>query len=338
MTLSEIRERAWRVYLEFAWRQWAQVGVSANIASLDQWAIDPEALILFTISLGRRDPRLFDEVLDWLTINHHLLSSQRLRNLSKRFTIDTRLVEAVSAWASQSPQTRHLDDRGQPSQQVPVFSPEVLTFIGEPDPVFLEYGYIRPRAKRSGKSGQPDVTIPANFSFQLRNLFGPGSRAEVIRVLLTFADGPLDAARISDEAGYAKRNVNETLTSLSTSRVVKARWRGNERNFIAYRNKWASLLEIGPSAESLPRFVSWVNLLPASLEIIDWLDGIVGTEISDYLISSQARDLMERVAPSLGMAGLDAVVHHRSHGTAFLPAFMQTVDSLLTRIEASALV
>src|SRR6266702_4053369 len=206
MMLSDVRERARRGLLDFTWRQWAQAGVSASMAGLDRWAIDPEALILFTIEVARRDPRLFDETLDWLATNRHLLSMQRLRNLSRRFPLDARLVGAVSAWVGDSIPSRAVKDHGLPSGQVPVFSRDVISFIGEPDPVFAEYGYIRPRVVRSGKSGEPDVKIPSNIAFQLRHLFGPGSRSEVVRILLTFTDGPLDAARISDEAGFAKRN------------------------------------------------------------------------------------------------------------------------------------
>jgi hypothetical protein len=207
--LSDLRERAWQRLLDFTWRQWAQAGVSANIEGLDRWAIDPEALILFTIAVARRDPRLFDETLDWLATNRHLLSMQRLRNLSRRFPLDARLVEAVIAWAGNPIPSHAPNDQNPPSEQVPVFSRDVISFIREPDPDFAEHGYIRPRVVRSGKSGEPDVKMPANFAFQLRNLFGPGSRSEVVRILLTFTDGPLDAARISDEAGFAKRNINE---------------------------------------------------------------------------------------------------------------------------------
>jgi len=101
MLLSELRERVRQGFLEFAWRQWAQIGVSANIAGFDRWAIDPEALILFTIGVARRDPRLFDEMLDWLAENRRLLTMQRLRNLSARLPVDTHLVGAVIAWAGE---------------------------------------------------------------------------------------------------------------------------------------------------------------------------------------------------------------------------------------------
>jgi hypothetical protein len=77
MLLLELREKARQGFLEFAWRQWAQVGVSANVAGFDRWVIDPEALILFTVAVAWRDPRLFDEMLDWLAENRRLLTMQR---------------------------------------------------------------------------------------------------------------------------------------------------------------------------------------------------------------------------------------------------------------------
>ena len=336
MALSELRDRARRGFLEFAWRQWAQVGVSANVTGTDRWAIDPEALVLFTIEVARRDPRLFDEMLDWLAGNRRLLSMQRLRTLTARFPVDPGLVGAVLAWAGESvpslqgpaSQRKH----GQHPEDVPVFSPDVVGFTGEPDPAFAEHGYIRPRAFRSGKSGEPDARQPVNLAFQLRHLFGPGSRSEVMRILLTFADGPLDTARISGEAGFAKRNVSDTLAGLSASRVVKARWSGNERIFLAHRDKWATLLEVGPSAKYIPAFVSWVHLFPASLEILAWLEKEAETTDSEYLISSRARDLIERVAPRLEMAGLTPMPNRPLPGEAYLPAFADTVESLLTRM------
>ncbi len=71
-------------------------------------------------------------------------------------------------------------ETGQSPENVPVFSPDVLGFVGEPDPSFAEYGYIRPRATRSGKPREPAIKTTARFAFQLRYLFDPGSRAEVM--------------------------------------------------------------------------------------------------------------------------------------------------------------
>jgi hypothetical protein len=239
----------------------------------------------------------------------------------------------VIAWVGDPPPPQWLKTRrgaGQIPENAPVFSSDVIGFVGEPDPVFAEYGYIRPRVVRSGKSREPDTNIPANLAFQLRHLFGPGSRSEVMRILLTLPDGSLDAARISDESGFAKRNVSDTLSGLVASRVVKARWSGNERRFLAHRDKWATLLEVGPSGTSIPSFVSWVHLLPAALEIIAWLDNEAETKDSEYLVASRARSLMEHVSRNLEMAGIDFPPNRPVHGTAYLSAFAEAVESLLT--------
>lgn len=265
---------------------------------------------------------------------------QRLRNLGSRFPVDAGLAGAVIAWAGEPPTTPWLKSQRVTSQAlatVPVFSPDVLGFVGEPDPTFAKYGYIRPRATRSGKSREPDVKIPANSAFQLRHLFGPGSRSEVMRVLLTFRDGLLDAARIADECGFAKRNVNDTLTSLVASRVVKASWSGNERHFIAYRDKWATLLEASPSGRQIPLFVSWVHLFPAALEVLAWLDDEAQAKDSDYLISSRARSLIQRVTRDMEIAGIDVSPRRPAPGTAYLPMFAEVVQSILVMMRVGQL-
>jgi hypothetical protein len=252
MQISEIRDKVSQGLLDFAWRQWAQVGVSATVEGADRWVVDPEALILFTIGIGRRDPRLFDEMLDWTAFNHELLSTQRLRNLARRFPVPSALVAAVTAWTRQTaPASVIVSDQGGTVQgREPVFSPDVLAFVSRPDPVFAEHGFIRPPAARTGKSHEPDPALPVNLSFRLRHLFGPGGRSEAMRVLLTCPDGPLDTARIANEAGFAKRNISDVLTSLTNSGVIKAAWAGNERQFTAYRERWALLLDLASPAGS----------------------------------------------------------------------------------------
>jgi hypothetical protein len=337
MQISETREKVSQGLLEFTWRQWAQIGVSSTVGGSDRWAIDPEALILFTIGIGRRDPRLFDEMLDWMALNHELLSMQRLRNLARKFPLPSGLVSAVTAWTRQTLPTNMLvsDQPGTVQNREPVFTPDVLAFVPKPDPTFVEYGFIRPVARRTGKSHEPDQTLPVNLSFRLRQLFGPGGRSEAMRVLLTWANGPLDAARIADEAGFAKRNVNDVLTSLADSGVIKATWAGNERHFAAHRDRWALLLGLADPAD-IPCFVPWIGLLSAALKITIWLDAKAGTTESEYLIASQARVLLHRLARDLEAAEINIPHLQSAQGPAYLPVFIETSDALLARLGVSA--
>ncbi len=77
--------------LGFLWRQWSALGVAGPSQSVDRWMLDPEALLLATTSLGR-DPRLFDEVLDWLNTNGQFINLQRLQNLRYRACLEAPML------------------------------------------------------------------------------------------------------------------------------------------------------------------------------------------------------------------------------------------------------
>src|SRR5438045_3810519 len=69
--------------LSLAWSLWAEMGVSGWTRRHQDWAIDPEPLILFTALIGERDPRLRDECVTWCVRNSRYISTARLRNLLK---------------------------------------------------------------------------------------------------------------------------------------------------------------------------------------------------------------------------------------------------------------
>ena len=82
MRAAQLRKEIVADSVALAWDQWSQLGVSAaSPPHREERAADPEALLLFTLEVGRNDPRLFDEVLDWLALNEHLVSVHRLRNV-----------------------------------------------------------------------------------------------------------------------------------------------------------------------------------------------------------------------------------------------------------------
>jgi len=153
-------------------------------------------------------------------------------------------------------------------------------------------------------------------------------------LLLTCPDGSVDAARISREAGFAKRNISDVLKSLAASGAIRATWAGNERHFTAHRDRWAPLLGLAGPAD-LPSFVPWVHLLPAALEISTWLEAKTDTAESEYLIASQARKLMDRLARDLEAAGVDTRHPQPARGAAYLPVFAEISTALLARLKAA---
>jgi hypothetical protein len=302
MSISTTREELQSRLASFLWSQWAQMGVLANTEGRDRWAADPEALLLLTFEVGREEPRLFEEVLDWLVKNERLVSVQRLRNLV-RDEPDRALVEAVLGWLGERRRRPRLEARngsnGAGTEAQPFFRHSSLP-VPDPDPAFLAQGFLKPKSEPSSKSQAPDLLLPINFAFRLRQLLGIGARAETARVLLTIGTPRVNAQVLAKSTAYTKRNVQEAVTSLAAAGVLSSLEVGNEQVFSAPWDRWAQFLEL----DELPIHEDWPQRFAAFRKILQWLDDPAHEGLSDYMLSSETRTLAEELAPDLRFAGV----------------------------------
>ncbi|HEY3922413.1 MAG TPA: hypothetical protein VGL76_09900 [Gaiellaceae bacterium] len=334
MSASTLRDDVTRRLTAFAWDQWAQLGVFAPTDRHDQTAADPEALLLFTFEVGRSDPRLFDETLDWLLTNERLISIQRLRNLC-RDGDDRDLVEGALLWVSrQQPRSRPAppSERARATEPRPLFY-DVSHQVHQPDEAFLTAGLLKPATGPSKKSRAPDPEIPISFSFRMRHLFGLGSRPEVIRYLLTAPITDASALAVAEAVAFAKRNVNETLTSLVASRTVTAYEQGNERRYYLDRVLWAQFLRFQPNG--WPSYRDWPRLLGALRQVSRWLHDPALDELTPYMLASNARLLIEQLEPELAIAGVPARLMPAPQGEQYWDAFVEAVDLAIVALEST---
>ncbi|MBL7645600.1 MAG: hypothetical protein JNK74_05350 [Candidatus Hydrogenedentes bacterium] len=97
--LKQFRDQYRETLLNFLWREWTALGVAGTDATPPRHVSDPEALLLFTCTLGRHDQRLFDEVMDWLLKNGRFINIQRLRNiLAKEDFRGGPVLSAIADW------------------------------------------------------------------------------------------------------------------------------------------------------------------------------------------------------------------------------------------------
>jgi len=315
--------------LDFAWDEWAQMGISAVPARRSPWAQDPEALILFTLQVARADPRLFDELLDWMLMNEGHLSIRRLRAVCVD-DADRALLAATIGWlARRQPRARLKPSGGlAPAEGLePVFAGSVA--LGEPDADFAAAGLLRSYTERSGKSGPPDLSLPINFAFRLRDILGVGIRSEVVRVLLgTHADRVTTAA-LARSSVYAKRNVHDALTDLAAADVLSAVTISGEQRYSIDRVRWAALLGLDP--HELPAHHEWPALLGVLRTILRWSQDPALRDASDYLVESSARQLLERLRPELAFAGVPTNLRVRAQDAA--PALEAVIEDILAPLE-----
>jgi hypothetical protein len=331
MQISALRETARSELTSFAWDQWAQLGVFAPTERRDHWAADPEALLLFTLEIGRNDPRLLDEALDWLLTNERLISVQRLRNLAIDDD-DRDLADAAVAWVARwqpsnrfAPRKHNRPDR----EPRPLFR-TVAQQVVDPDPAFLSVGFLKPNTEPSRKSRQPDPTLPISFAFRTRLLFGVGSRAEVVRYLLTGPAPDVSAQMVADAAGYAKRNISDTLAALAGSRLVTSYERGNENRYYINRAAWGQLFEFRP--DTWPTYRDWPRLLRVLRLLARWLEQPGLDDLTPYMRASEARTLMAELEPELAIAGIAIPSSVTLEGEQFWNSFAETIQATLASL------
>jgi hypothetical protein len=325
MQIFELRDDLQRRLAAFLWDQWGQMGALADTPRRDHWAADPEALLLLSFEVGREEPRLFDEVLDWLVANERLISVQRLRNLV-RDEADSALVEAVLGWLGQRRRRARLEARpgsAETADRPQPFFRNLGAPFNDPDPVFLAQGFLKPRLEPASNSQPPDLELPINFAFRLRALLGIGARAEVIRALLTAQAPWVNVQVLAASTAYTKRNVQEALNSLRAAGALGSSGLGNEQRFDAPRQRWAEFLELS----ELPVHVDWPQLFAAYRLIQRWLADPANGELSDYMFASAARTLAEEVIPDLRFAGV-AIDARGPVDPSYLGAFVERLLEL----------
>jgi hypothetical protein len=322
MSISTLRDEVQKALDDFLWDEWGQMGVSASTKRRDTWATDPEALLLLTFEVGRGEPRLFEEVLDWMLVNERLLSVQRLRNLAVD-DADRALVESVVGWLGENlPRFRLAPKPGEGNDSQPFFRKGRLK-VSDPDPSFLAQGFVKPRSKPSGKSQTPDLRLPINFAFRLRMLMGVSVRAEVARALLTIDTPWMNAQALAESTAYSKRNVQEAATSLASVGLATD-WIVENENRFGASEQWADFLAVGGSRGSK----DWPQLFSAFRRILRWLGDPANQGLSDYLLLSGARTLLEEVEPDLRFAGIAVNVGDATRDFAGFESFVRNFLSV----------
>lgn len=312
-----------RALLDFAWGEWAQLGVFAAVPPPSPWAQDPEALLLLTLEIARNDPRLFDEVLDWIIVNEPLLSVRRLRALAVDEE-DQRLLDASLGFAARHrPRARLSPRRHEEPAELEALYHGLSLPVDDPDPAFADVGFLRPTSAPTMRSRAPDLGAPVNLAFRLRQLLGVGVRSEVVRTLLTIDAPRASASVLANATSFTRRNVQEALTALHLAGVVTIVSAGSDRRYALDREQWASLLGLDP--DRLPAHRDWPQLSVALRRMLRWLES-VDPASTDYLLGSSARALLTAVGDDLRYASVPASA---------APTAADAVDALADAIQAA---
>lgn len=247
--------------LALAWSLWAETGVPGWARRHQDWAIDPEPLILFTALLGERDPRLRDECISWCVRNSRYVSIARLRNLLK----------------AASPALR---------EQWGPFAATVSLFGGPEWPDATEPLPVRP----SPKKGLDDFRRPAVVSLRLRTTFGVSARSEIFLYFIARPNARASAADLSEVVHYSKRNVEKELEALRKAGMLGVERRRNRLEHFVVQPE-GLLLFAAPRPGYYPRWDAIFVVLGA---LLDYEERV--SSMDPAVATVEARRLLQELA------------------------------------------
>ena len=227
--------------LALAWSLWTELGVAGVARHHGTWAVDPEALLIFTATLAERDPRLRDESLDAALQLAPYLSMGRMKALLAM--ADPRTVDAFADYAA----TFNAAARGE--ARFP------QTQAAEPLPF-----------RRTGKSKLGTFQAPSQVFLRLRALFGVGARADALVVILGLPHPGWFAADLAARTGLAKRVASTVLQDLARGGLLEVAAVGNRLRYdLLHRPETLALTgafpSIQPSWSPLFRFLITLQAL-----------------------------------------------------------------------------
>lgn len=322
--------------LGLLWRQWSAIGVIGYSESPEMRVVDPEALLLLTLTVARHDARLYDAVLEWLDLNADLLNAQRLQNLAPSFGPHARA--GLGAIAGNLGRRSAVAPKWTKLSTIPGLEGEEPLFLlpgGRPLPMpdtydehFRRHGLMRAPAIRRGVAQAFPTTGQAPLLLRLRALLGVSIRCEILCLL--GASDEIHPSLAAKLLGHAPRTTQDVLAVMARSGVVQVRTSARAKYYALVPGILDDLLRPdGPTP--------WMNSVPLfqALEAV-WLGlaDSVERELSPPLLASQWRRTARDVRPLLGDSGLGQPLRDESlfPGVAYHEVYVEDVLQLLAHL------
>ena len=321
MQLKEFREALLDHLLNFLWRQWSALGVLGDSGAEDEWIIDPEPLLVFSLQMARYEPRLFDEILAWLQVNGRWLDTARLRRILQNQDESTvRVVGAALQHALSQGDERKWKNLTKFCGSICKKQPNVVSFeplfrerSGKAHPLalpanmdgdFFLFNINRPKVKNLNKSKEVPVDARTNLRFLLRAMFSTGAKSESILYLLTHDGGrPRD---IAEAVGLFWLGIQQALLDLSRSRLVQTKAKGKKVEYWLSPSKWWEFLSAGSYEDpGRPKWLNWIAIFSALSSVWKSVDEIATGTQSDYMKGSKLQDSLDIVAQEFARGGHD---------------------------------
>jgi hypothetical protein len=286
--------------IAFLWKEWTSLGIFGHESSHSKIVIDPESLLIFSLHVCRYEPRLFDEIIDWLKINGQFINVQRLHVIMKAYKFQSgpqlsAIAELLSENANLKPKWKKLASLHYQSPTAPLFylkSNKPIPLNENYDDIFIHHGLKRLKLILKNKSAVfPPHTHPT-LLLTLRALLGINARCELLILLGSqYEIHPTKAAKL---LSYHQKTIQNALLEMRQSGVVICRPKGRLKLYSLKPNIMENLLcpqRIAPTWRHWSPFFKIMEL------IWDMTHSFLPKTNNPLLIASEFKKLSNLISP-----------------------------------------
>jgi hypothetical protein len=270
--LAELSKSLREAATDVVWLHWRALGARTSTRGHAQSLVDPEALILMSLTLSTAEPRLRDVLADWVTLNASLLSVQRFKNLTAESTAGVRpLVGAFAGFVvteAKDVRWRSLATEGIDS----------LAFTHRTN---------KPREREAS------FEEAAALGLRLRLALGVGIKADTMAFLLGSTGAWASGRAIAGATKYTLPAVRRAVADLLQAGLVIARKRpqSDTGEYSVRRQPWAEALGLD---REIPAWRHWHERFAFVADFLAWAERTDEKTLSRDAFGALGRALLAR--------------------------------------------
>ena len=304
MSVQKYKGRLFESILDLLWKQWTALGIPGHgKVHVSEVILDPEALLLFSAGFARYDQRLYDLILDWLTVHSAQINIQHLKALRARAewqdAASLGYMCAVIAETDPARWRKAAGDcfckaAGEPAALFRDRNNKPEPFIPEKDPLALRCGFLRNVRRDSGKIPGRLPENAAALLLKMRGLLGISARAETILILS--GASACKVQEIADRSGFTWKSIQDVLEELISGGFVSSVDGGRgKRYFLTDPEGMKRFFGIRETP-----FLNWMNIYDAMGELWQVCSNPLLEKVSEETFRNELRILYrERLRPKL---------------------------------------
>jgi len=257
--------------------------------------IDPEALVLITLSLSSHEKRFWDVLTGWSPTGVRLLSVQRMKNLTGSYPDSTRKLASEYAHFAHN-------------------------IVGDRRWKSLCKGSTPSERPNRGKNWNVKIDLAgaAALMVRLRRGMGVNMRADVLSVLLAHRGEAVSVRHLAEALKYTVAATRRAAEDLASAQFVQVSRGAMPDTYAVDPKAWSRLLGL---AGLPPKWLRWQELFEYLAAVDDWEKLSGDRRISRYALEAMGKELTDKHSRAFEFSGVrassESYVHPQQKGDSF---------------------